>query len=111
MYPFCHFVSYSFFFNLSALIGTVPRNFFLSLFLMKQLHLELVSNFVSNSYSYSYEFKFIFMNDSPFVFIIVELIQVIPCVPDRRSRSIPEVVLSKALDSWGSGNLEGGGFG
>ncbi len=32
-------------------------------------------------------------------------------VPDRRRRIVPEVVLSEALGNWGSGNLEGGGFG
>ncbi len=32
-------------------------------------------------------------------------------VPDRRRRIIPKVVLAKARGSWGSGNLEGGGFG
>ncbi len=30
-------------------------------------------------------------------------------VPDRRVRNIPEVVLVKALVSWGSGNLAGEG--
>ncbi len=32
-------------------------------------------------------------------------------VPDRRRRIVPEVVLSEAQGSWGSGNLEGGGLG
>jgi hypothetical protein len=32
-------------------------------------------------------------------------------VPDRRRWIVPEVVLVRRRVNWGSGNLEGGGFG